>query len=366
LSQATAILVTGFPAFRARHVMAEVSARTPDADLVALVHPLRVAEAQAIADELGLFARGRLELVTGDPTALDFGLAGSAYLALAQRTRLVHAAYSITDSELDAGQAEQVNVGAARELVEFSKVAPRLERLVLYSSVFVSGDRSGRVREEELEAGQTFRNPAEHSLAVAERMLRRSGAPLTVIRAGHLLGDGSTASMDRPSGPYLSAALLMSGADARLPLPAFADALLPLTPVDYLARAGAAAPSSLPPGRTVHAIDPERITLGGFVELLAERIGRRLETGFNAGAMTRAVIGTSATRLLKGRRGLIDVLTTGGEYATDGAAELAAHGGPSCPPLDDYLGRLIEHVRERLERGSLDPKGRDESPFLVA
>jgi hypothetical protein len=369
LNRATATLITGFPAFRARHILREIAKRTPDGALVALVHPTRLAEARAIADELGFGVGGRLELVAGDPAALDFGLPGAAYLELARRIRLVHAAYSSTDPDADASTLEALNVGAARELAELSRVAPNLERLVAYSSVFVSGDRSGYVREDELEARQSFRNPAERTLAIAERMLRKSGAPLNVIRAGHLLGDSVTGSMDRPSAPYLSIGLMANlSPDTALPLPPLGDALLPLTPVDYLAQAGASAPELLPPGRTVHAIHSGALTLGGFVTAVAERLGRKLDTGFNPGAMTRALIGNPAARLLsKSRRSVVDVLTTGGDYATDGAAELALKGGPSCPELADYLQPIIEYVRAHLDRrAQLEAKASDEPPFLVS
>jgi hypothetical protein len=263
---------------------------------------------------------------------------------------------------------ESVNLGAARELVEFSRVASGLDRLVLYSSVFVSGDRRGRVGEGELEAGQAFRNAAERSLALGERMVRRSGAPFSVIRAGHLLGDSSNGGIDRPSGPYLCVALVLSTPeDTPLLLPPFADALLPVTPVDYLAEVGAAAPTSLPAGRTVHAVEPSPLTLGGFIELLAELLGRRLDEGSKPSAVARALFSNPTARLLpKNRRGLLEVLTTGGEYATDGAMELSARGGPVCPPLTGYITRVVDHVRKRIEQGSLDPKGREEAAFFIA
>ena len=52
-------------------------------------------------------------------------------------------------------------------MIELARAAKRLERLVHHSSVFVSGDRSGVVRESELAVGQGFRSPVEESLALA-------------------------------------------------------------------------------------------------------------------------------------------------------------------------------------------------------
>src|SRR5690606_39654925 len=78
----------------------------------------------------------------------------------ARSTLSLHDALPIYTSE---ELAETINVGAAREIVELARAARRLEKIVYYSSVFVSGDRTGRVREHELEAGQGFRNAAERS-----------------------------------------------------------------------------------------------------------------------------------------------------------------------------------------------------------
>lgn len=361
-----ASVITGFPALRARRVLSEVAAREPGVPLVAVVHPARLAEARAVADELGLLTR--TELVAGDPATIDFGLPGQDYLRLAARTRHFHAAYSITDPDVDGEIVEAVNVGAARELVELSRAAPAFERAVWYSSVFVSGDRVGLVSETELEAGQSFRNAAERTLAVAERMLQKSGAPLTVLRSGHLLGDTVTGSVDRPTGPYLCLAVFLSAApEIPLPVPAPATAPLPVTPIEFLARIGAAAPHLLPSGRTLHVIDPRSITLGGFVELLADLLGRRLEAGARSGGLARGLLGNPAARLLpKNRRALLEVLTTGGAYETRGVSELAAASGLVCPPLAESLKAFVEHVRERIERGSLDPRGREEAPYLVA
>ena len=241
------VLLTGFPALRARAVLSALLAAEPGARVVLLVHPDRFDEAvQAVAQ--ASFSAAAVELLAGDPAALDFGLSGIAYVELAQVVDEVHAAYSITDAAAGEELAERVNVGAARELAEFALVAPRLRVLLLYSSVFVSGQRAGLVREDELEAGQTFRGPVERSLAIAERMVRRSEAPSIVLRAGHLLDSGERFGLEALSAPYLLAALLASApSEVALPLLPRADAPLALTPVDYLGKFGVFAARSAAP-----------------------------------------------------------------------------------------------------------------------
>jgi len=366
LNRRTASLLTGFPASRARNLLQELTRRHPDAEVVALVHPSRLPEARAVADELGLADTGRVTLLEGDPCAMDFGLPGAEYLRLSARVRVVHGAYSITDPDVADG-VESLNVGAARELVEFARAAPGLERLVLYSSVFVSGDRSGHVAEDELEAGQGFRNPTERSLAIAERIVRKSELPFNVLRAGHLLGTGA-GDPERVSGPHLFAAILLSAPDETpLPIPPFAEARLPLTPLRYLAELGVATPGLFEPGITIHAVDPRPLTLGDFVRLLAEALGRSLDPGFNPGTMTRALLGNPIAKLLpKNRRGLLEILTTGGDYDTKRAAESPLRGGPDCPHVSEYLGALLDDVRRRVDAGALYPKPSEELAFLVA
>lgn len=360
-------LVTGFPAPRARHVLVALSRAEPQTRLLALVHPERLEEARELLAQSELQS-ARVELIAGDPTAIDFGLSGPAYLALARAVDVVHALYSITDTTVSGELAERVNLGAARELVEFARAATELRSVLLYSSVFVSGQRAGLVREGELEAGQTFRNPVERSLATAERMLARSSAPTVVLRSGHLLGHGERAAFEALSAPSLLMLLLVSAPpEVGLPLLPRADAALALTPLDYLGNLGVFAARSAEPGRTLHVIDPAQWPLRAFLALVAERSGRKLEAGFNPGALTRVLVGNPAARLLsQNARSILEVLTSSAEYATDNVAELVARGAPSCPTLESYLDRLLDHVRERIDHGNLSPGRRQQAPYLVA
>ncbi len=359
-------LVTGFPALRAAHIVRALL-REARSDIVALVHPERLEEAQSLLEKWDL-PQGRVSLVEGDAAAIDFGLDGANYVALASSIEVVHAAYSVTDVPVTEELAFAVNVGAARELVELSRVAKSLRQIALYSSVFVSGQRVGRVEEQELVAGQSFHGPVEQTLAIAERMLNKSGAPHIVLRAGHLLGDSEQGVVEHLAGPYWLIAFIASAVgEAALPLPPGAEALLALTPVDYLARFGAFAVNAAKPGATLHVIDPSQPSLRQFLELVAERCGRKLETGFNPSAFTRLFLGNPALRALPQQvRGIFEVLTSAAEYAMQGANELVAQGAPACPTLASYLDRLLEHVRQRNESGSLYSERRLSAPFLVS
>ncbi|MGC4092170.1 MAG: SDR family oxidoreductase [Polyangiaceae bacterium] len=252
--------------------------------------------------------------------------------------------------------------------MEFARAAPKLRAVVYYSSVFVSGQRTGAVGEAELESGQSFRGPVERTLALAERMLRDSRVPSIVLRAGHLLGDGERGAVEHLSGPFWLIAFIASASkDAPLPLLPGVEATLPITPVDYLADFGVFAGERAAPGSTFHVIDPRRPLLREFWVEVAERCGRRLESGFHPSSLTRLLAGNPALKSLPQHvRGVLEVLTSGAEYACDGATDLVSHGAPECPPFASYLDRLLEHVHERTQRGELFSQRRQAPPFLVA
>ena len=360
-------LITGYPAPRARCIVEAVAHAEPDLTLLSLVHPERIEEAEQRRAALGPDMAARLTLLAGDPAAMDFGLRGSDYLDLAQRVDVVHAAYSITDPAASSETCERVNVGAARELVELGSASARSPLIVLYSSVFVSGSRSGRVLEAELQAGQSFRNPCERTLAVAERVLQGSGLRTLVLRAGHLLGPRQTGEVEHLSGPYPLVALLISLTEDRaVPLPPGADAVVPLTPIDHLAEVGAFGARAGLAGRAIHVLSEERPTLRAFLTLCAERTGRRLDSGFHPTALTRALLGNPVARVLpQSARSILEVLTTSADYDTRNMKELTSAGAPASAPLESYVSTLVEHVRARVQDGTL-LNDRSSAAWLVA
>src|SRR6187399_2498021 len=100
------LLVTGFPALRARHVVRALLERSQPAQIIVLVQRERADEAR---EQLASEPRAaRVSLIEGDPAAIDFGLSGPRYLELARAVRVVHAAYSITDAAAPERIAEAV------------------------------------------------------------------------------------------------------------------------------------------------------------------------------------------------------------------------------------------------------------------
>ena len=347
------MLVTGYPGLRARAFVREVLAAEPETRLIALVHPARRAEAEARLDQEP--ERSRVRLVAGDPTAIDFGLDASSYAELAATVTVVQHFYQVLDRAVTAETANAITVGGAREIVEFARAAKALERLIHHSSVFVSGERTGLVREGELQMGQRFRSPVEEALAIAEKMLGNAApVPVTVVRAADVVGDSRTGEVDRLYGVYAPLVFLArTPAGARVPLPPRSEVPVQVIPADYLARAArvlARQPDAA--GKTVQLVDPQALSARRLLELCAARFGLELEPGINA-IFGKALFGNPGVSLMmKNLRTLGDLLAPGVVYDDTNARALLSGSGVTCPSLESYLGVLIDALQRKLGTGA--------------
>ncbi len=352
------VLVTGFPGMRAKALARVVLGDPEERPLALLVHPRRRAAADSALAALA--PRVAPRVIEGDPAAIDFGLARGPYRALLEEVVCLHHAYQVLDLAAPAELARTVNVGGAREVIEFSRAAERLGRVIHHSSVFVSGDRTGVVLESELHARQSFRSPVAASLALSEAMLKRHPeVPLTVARASQIVGDSRTGITDRLDGPYPVLAFLLGvPSDTVLPLPPRLNAPLHLVPVNYVARAAyhlGDLPATL--GATLHLVDSAPLTTRRFIELAAAHFGKRLEDGFHAGSFGRSLFNNPGVGLLAQKlRAVQNLVMRNVVYDAASAVAGLAGSGITCPPLESYLDVLLAHVEERAkERGLTEP-----------
>jgi nucleoside-diphosphate-sugar epimerase len=357
-SEAAVLLVTGFPGLRARALVRQALGADAELRPLLLVHPERLERAMGVLSSLPGGERARL--VGGDPAAIDFGLGRTDYARLAEEVRVVHHVYQVIDLAAPGEVAEAVNVGGAREMIELCRVAKKLERVVHYSSVFVSGDRTGIVLERDLHSHQSFRSPVAASLALAEAMLRRHReVPLTVVRTAQVVGDTESGFVDRLDGLYpLLVFLANAPNDVPLPLPPKIDTPLHLVPVDYVAKAALAAgvlPETL--GETLHLVDPRPLTTRRLLELAAARFGKLLAPGFNPGVLGSLINNPGVGLLAQQLRAVGDLITRDVTYDDATATARLAPNGIRCPPLESYLDVLLAHVEARAhDKGSMRPK----------
>jgi thioester reductase-like protein len=350
------VLLTGLPSQLARAVASEIVRSDPRARIEAVVRSKFVEDARATLDDLPAEQRRRVHVVEGDAAAIDLGLAGAEFKSLAREATRIHHCAQVTYLGVDRKTAEHVNVGGAQEALEFAGSCEKLECLVFHSTALVSGDRRGVVLEDELKAGQSFRNVVEETKARAEKVVREAMGrlPIAVMRPATIVGDSRTGEVDRFDGPYLLILLVVtSPPDIALPLPGRGDEPLHLVPIDWVARASVAlGRDARARGRTFHLVDAQPLSARRVFELVARAGGRRGPRGSIPANLAKAVLrAPGIDRIAKSPRAFLETLTTSVAYDAGNTDELLSSlGVPACPQLESYVDKLVEYVQERLRQ----------------
>ena len=344
------VLVTGFPGRQpAVHLVRELASHD-ERTVCCLITEGRKARALELLDKLPVSARERVSLWVGDPRSMDLGLSGEEFAVLAEQVEVIHHCASITDP---AGTQEDAagNLRATDEILEFAEAAPRLKRLVCWSSASVSGNREGFIKETELDDKMGFRNPIEESLYRLERMLGESAddLPIVVLRPALMVGDSITGEVEDLDGLYLLIRFLLSAPeDYRIPTPSRTGVRISAVPVDYAVRAGlhiAANEGSI--GRTFHIVDPKPVTVQRALQLFAEATGRpapREHDPLNlATALMRA---PGLQRFRNTTRAFLDQLKTDVIYDDRNTRELLADARISCPALESYVDTMVARAQQ--------------------
>jgi thioester reductase-like protein len=337
------LLVTGFPRLLAQRMAQALSPGAPVTVLVQEKHADRASSFVATLRD------GRM--LTGDVASMHLGLSTAEYRELTQEcTGIVHAA-EWTWVGADPETLERVNVQGTKAVLDLAQDCRRLQRLTHFSTVLVSGDRVGVIAEDELSAGQSFRNPYEQTMFEAELLVRRAMGqiPCTVLRPGFIVGDSTTGEIDRFEGPYIVAGLLLS-TRLQVPLPLPGDGVAPLNvvPIDFVAKAAAVIhqdPRAV--GRTFHLVDPNPSSSRRVYERVAEREGKklpRLSLGYKLTDRLLKLPGLE--KLTREQRMAFATVNHLSFYSSRNTLELLDGKGISCPPIESYLDKLIDYAQK--------------------
>lgn len=346
-------VVTGFPtSFLAVRVVRKLLADDPTLTLRLVVQAQHIEDAGALLESMRDVDRSRVTLLEGDAAAMDLGLSGAEFTTLAREVDLIHHCAAITYFGVDPKVARHVNVQGTREVLELAQEADHLERLVHWSTALVSGARRGYVLEEELEAPSGFRNVIEETRFRAEAIVKRFAGrvPTTILRPAIIVGDSVTGEIVRLEGPYLLVMLMLNAPpDLRLPLPGRGDSPLNLVPIDYVVDAGCAiAQDRRSLGKTFHLVDPDPQTTRRVFELIAETAGRPLPRGFLPTNLAAALMRTPGLeRFAHVPRAFLEQVATEVVYDDRNARELLAAHDVRCPSFEDYVGVMVEYVRQQ-------------------
>ncbi|MEW6434292.1 MAG: SDR family oxidoreductase [Myxococcota bacterium] len=336
--------VTGYPGFIGKRLVKHLAQENPDGHIALLVQPKFVKEATAYASRI---KGATIEILAGDIVDMHLGLSGPEVRRLTKdTTHLFHLA-AISYLGMPRETARKVNVDGTRNVLEMARACANLERLVHYSTCYVSGDRVGVIAEDELDVGQSFRNAYEETKFEAEKLVQKakSKLPITIIRPSTVVGDSRSGEIDRFEGPYyLGMLLVMSPLVLPLPLPGNGVAPLNVIPIDFAVEATwklAQNPRAI--GKTVHLVDPNPMSARRVYELIAERANKKLPRfTLSARATDLFLRLPGVEKLARPQRAAIHYVNHLALYNCHTCLELLDGTGVRCPPLDSYLDKLID------------------------
>ena len=348
------ILVTGATGFLGVQLVLELLKRRPNARLALLIRDRPGQTARQRADSfLPITERSRVEVCSGDVSQPRCGLDSATYERLsAETTHVIHSAATVRfDHSLD--EARRINVEGTRHSLDFASGARGLRRFAYVGTAYVAGERSGLIREDELAVGQSYRNTYEQTKAEAEALVqtRLRSLPGVVLRPSIIVGDSRTGVTSSFKMMYWPLKIYARGLWRTVP--GYADAVLDIVPVDFVA--GSVAQllfDEAALGSTVH------LCAGPRASATIEQVAHRAMDYFNGPeprfvdprfffAVVRPLLFASLwgrkRRVLRDGRAYRDYFTMRMQFDTGNADRLLEPAGLSAPPVLAYLDRLFHY-----------------------
>jgi nucleoside-diphosphate-sugar epimerase len=351
-TSAKVVLLTGLPtSFLARKLLPELLANEQTHVKLVVTDQQHDPTRDLIAT-LGAAAEDRVELVRGDITAMDFGMAGPRFLALATSIDVIQHCVCAGAGGVSRDAEVRTYLGSTGEVLELALASGgRLQRLVHWGSALLSQPVHGRVSEAGLVRPDSFRNTADQARFQAEQLLRDAmgRAPITILRPAIVVGDSETGEGDPLSGMYMLMLMLLSSpVDLRLPLPGRGDQPINLVPIDFVVRAGKAiADDARSDGKTFNLVDDRPLSVRRVFELMTQASERPAPSGKLPTNLASVLLRTPGLeRFSHIPRAFLEQLTAEVIYDSRNTRELLAGTGLECPNAASYIKILIDEVKK--------------------
>jgi len=354
------ILLTGYPGFIAGQLLARMLAE-PRTTVRLLVLPQMKPAAEAALDALVAShsrqtVRERTEIIVGDITRENLALDAATRARLATEVDTVYHLAAIYDLATPQAISRLVNVTGTEHVLDLCQTLPKLERLVYFSTAYVSGTRGGVCREDELQESRAWKNFYEQTKWEAEMAVQRrwDKIPTVIIRPGVVVGDSHTGEINKYDGPYfVIRALVDLERKGRLGWARWlwsrgGKPRLYMVPVDFICdvteylatRADAA-------GRAYHVLQNPSLSMGELTERLFALVGLRPPV-----LSYPAWLGSASMRFVPGLAAMLQIppavysyMQHEVTYDTTNLDWALAGSGIRCPQPDEYLPAMVAFVR---------------------
>ena len=349
------LFFTGYPGYLAENLLKQVLLDEKEIEHVYLLvlpdQQHSAAEKVAYAVKQSELSEEAFTIITGDITKENLDLHPEINEKLITSVTHVFHLAAIYDLGADKELAFHVNINGTEKVNKWAASLKNLERYIYFSTAYVSGTREGRIYEQELVKGQTFRNHYEHSKYEAEILVEnlKPYIPTTIIRPGVVRGHSITGETTKFDGIYFMLNLLERLSS--LPtIPYFSKGTAEgnFVPQDYVLKA-ASFLSFSPVGekKTYHLTDPNPYTMKELQQMLSEAYLGKTPKFTVPSQTTKMLLSIPALRKwLKVEKEAMDYFTVHSSYDVSLAASDLAGSGIICPDFKDTIRTMVEFYRK--------------------
>jgi thioester reductase-like protein len=208
MSHPKVIFLTGATGFLGSHLTARLLLEGREVKVLARSSKDLCAKdrVEAALRDVGVKHFENLTVIEGDISLPGLGLNDRVRHEIALSVEEVwHCAASLSFQEENRADIFQMNVDGTRQVLDLVKMVPT-HRLHHVSTAYIAGNRSDVALENEIDVGQTFRNPYEESKCRAELIIseaHRAGAvTASIYRPSIVIGDSKSGRVTHFHGVY--------------------------------------------------------------------------------------------------------------------------------------------------------------------
>jgi len=335
---------TGFPGFIATQLIKEL-VRVGEMEKVFVVvqssqADLAKEKATSIMKEMNVTFP--FEILVGDITQPGLGMAQQTINDLHKGKLTVWHLAAIYDLAVKAEIAWEVNVEGTRQVIEFVRNHPSIERFMYFSTAYVAGKREGKLLETELIRPTSFKNHYEETKFEAEILVEelKKDRAVTIIRPGIVRGHSKTGETIKFDGPYF----FMNMIDKLrwmpiIPYVGKTTACINVVPVDYIIDATVYLSNHIgAAGKTVHLTDPTPHPIEEvYCAMVVELTGRKPKGRLPRLLAERGLTSIRLQRRLGVEAETLDYMMWDATFDTTVAEELLQGSGIQCA---DFLASI--------------------------
>lgn len=348
------LFLTGFPGFITSKLILRLTQHRSDLEFHLLVQEKFLSLAEKYRDDIVRLSpslENKIHFYIGDITLPDCGLQSKDMEFLKPNIREVWHLAAVYDLAIDRERAFNINVNGTINVLGLIKQFKNIERHYYISTAYVSGNRTGVIYEEELNAGQKFRNFYEETKFLAEVEVRKtmSEIPTTIFRPGIVVGDSKTGETQKLDGPYYVINLMN-----KLPN-TFAMSLIGsgrntvnFVPVDFLISAMSYLSSRVDShDKIYHLTDPNPLTQIEIFNLLSDLLGKKLAAIPTPHFLARFFMGLKPIYNFTGMpKELTDYFDHPHRYDCSNTLSDLKGSGIAVPKFSSYAPQLISYYNK--------------------